>query len=118
MDIETLQVGAGVVSSAIFMSSTLPMLAKAWQTKDLQSYSLPSLALNTVGNLIHWVYVLSLPVGPVWFLHGFNTAVTLLMLFGHLAYRCHPKLLASGRAPAGCTTGGRPNAPANAPKGA
>ena len=118
MDIRTLQLGAGAISTAIFISSTLPMLAKASQTKDLQSYSLPSMALNTAGNLVHWIYISSLPVGPLWILHGFNTAVTLLMLLGHLAYRCHPKLLAAGRAPAGCTTGGRPNVPANAPNGA
>ena len=49
------------------------MLLKAFTTHDLRSYSLTHIALSNVGNLIHWVYVASLPVGPIWFLHGFFT---------------------------------------------
>jgi hypothetical protein len=31
------------------------------------------------GNAIYWVYVSSLPVGPIWFLHAFSTVSALLM---------------------------------------
>ena len=62
---------AGVISTVIFVVSTLPMLIKAFRTKDLSSYSLGNIATANVGNLVQCVYVLSLPVGPIWFLHGF-----------------------------------------------
>lgn len=74
------QVIAGTVSSLIFVTSNLPMVAKAIRTRDLGSYSLAHIGLANVGNLLYWLYVLALPVGPVWFLHGFNTLVALLML--------------------------------------
>jgi uncharacterized protein with PQ loop repeat len=77
---------AGVVSSAIFATSTLPMLLKAFNTKDLKSYSLTNILLSNTGNLIYAVYVYSLPVGPVWALHTFNLITTGLMLFWYLRY--------------------------------
>jgi uncharacterized protein with PQ loop repeat len=77
---------AGTVSSAIFAMSTLPMLLKAFSTKDLTSYSLTNIILSNVGNLIYTVYVYSLPVGPVWALHTFNLVTTGLMLFWYLRY--------------------------------
>jgi hypothetical protein len=42
--------------------------------------------LSNLGNLIYWLYVISLPVGPVWFLHGFFTITTGLMLLFYLRY--------------------------------
>ena len=56
------------------------MVLKAVRTRDMGSYSLAHISLANVGNLLYWLYVLALPVGPVWLLHGFNTLVALLML--------------------------------------
>ena len=58
---DLMPVVAGAVSSAIFAASSLPMLVKAFRTKDLKSYSLPNIALSNVGNVVHSVYVYSLP---------------------------------------------------------
>ncbi|MBF4767647.1 hypothetical protein ISU10_07700 [Nocardioides agariphilus] len=77
---------AGSMSTAIFVGSALPMLAKAARTRDLDSYSRGQLVLANLGNAVNSVYVFSLPVGPIWFLHLFNLACTLLMLVWHLRY--------------------------------
>ena len=77
---------AGTVSTALFVTSYLPMLVKAFRTRDLESYSLGNLVLANVGNAVHSVYVLSLPLGPIWFLHGFYVLATALMLLWHLRY--------------------------------
>jgi hypothetical protein len=86
MDIQTLQVLAGFTSTAMFVTSNLPMLLKAYKTKNLRSYSLGHIVLSNLGNLIHWLYIASLPVGPIWFLHGFFTVATAIMLFWYLRY--------------------------------
>ena len=78
---------AGSASTVIFVISTLPMLIKAGRTKNLTSYSLGNIGLANVGNLVHSVYVFSLPVGPIWALHGFYVVSTALMLFWYLRYR-------------------------------
>ena len=83
----SLPVLAGIVSTIIFASSTLPMLRKAAATRDLRSYSLGNIGLANVGNLVHSVYVFSLPVGPIWALHGFYVVSSALMLFWYLRYR-------------------------------
>ena len=83
---ENLQMIAGFTSSMIFVTSNLPMLFKAFRTKDLKSYSPIHIVLSNVGNLLYWLYVVSLPVGPIWFLHGFFTVSTLLMLAFYLRY--------------------------------
>lgn len=75
---------AGLTSTALFIGSYLPMLHKAWRTRDLSSYSRPSLLLTNVGNVVQTVYVISLPLGPVWILHGFYLAASALMLGLHL----------------------------------
>ncbi|HXV97636.1 MAG TPA: hypothetical protein VEC93_04370 [Anaerolineae bacterium] len=87
MAFEEMQIMAGVISTPMFVSSNLPMLWKAFATKDLTSYSFGHIGLSNLGNLIYWLYLLVLPVGPVWFLHGFNTLVAGLMLFGYLRYQ-------------------------------
>jgi len=71
---------AGIVSTAIFVCSTLPMLVKAYRTRDLASYSLGNLVLASTGNAVHAVYVFSLPPSPLWILHAFNLASTAFML--------------------------------------
>ena len=75
-----LSVVAGTISTAIFAASLLPMLARAVRTRDLSSYSTGHLVLSNAGNAVHTVYVLSLPAGPVWALHGVYLTVTGLML--------------------------------------
>jgi uncharacterized protein with PQ loop repeat len=82
-----LPVLAGSISTCLFMSSVLPMLIKAWRTRDLESYSLGNLVTSNVANLVHTLYVVSLPVGPAWALHGFYLVATALMLCWALRYR-------------------------------
>jgi uncharacterized protein with PQ loop repeat len=83
MDPRDAAVLAGSVSTVIFVTSYLPMLIKAYRTRDLTSYSRGSLVLANVGNGVYSVYVVTLPVGPVWFLHGFYLFSTALMLLWH-----------------------------------
>jgi hypothetical protein len=61
MDTQRLSFIAGAVSSLIFVGSHVPMLWKAYRTKDLRSYSRLNLMLVNVGNLIYWLYLISLP---------------------------------------------------------
>lgn len=82
-----MQIFTGAISSLIFMSSNLPMIFKALKTKNLNSYSLGHLGLSNLGNVIHWVYIASLPFGPIWFLHAFNTFVAALMLFCYFRFK-------------------------------
>lgn len=86
MAVEPIQLVAGTVSTLLFVLSNLPMVVRALRTRNLASYSLTHIALSNVGNLLHWLYVLTLPVGPVWVLHGFNSAVAALMLALYLRY--------------------------------
>jgi uncharacterized protein with PQ loop repeat len=77
---------AGFASSTIFIGSKLPMLLKAFRTKDLSSYSLGHLVLGNLGNAVYWLYVISLPLGPVWLLQAFFSIASLVMLFFYLHY--------------------------------
>jgi uncharacterized protein with PQ loop repeat len=79
---------AGLTSTTLFVVSYLPMLFRALRTRDLASYSRPSLVLANVGNVIQSVYVFSLPAGPIWFLHAFYLGASALMLGLHV--RHHP----------------------------
>jgi uncharacterized protein with PQ loop repeat len=81
---------AGTISSAMFVLGTLPMIYKAFVTKNLQSYSMTNLLFNNLGNLIHAIYVYSLPPGPIWLLHTFNLVSTALMLFWYVRYTSQP----------------------------
>ena len=81
-----LPVLAGAISTIIFAFSTLPMLMKAFRTKDLRSYSLSNILLSNVGNVIHSIYIFHLPLGPIWLLHAFNLVTTGLMLVWYLRY--------------------------------
>jgi len=82
----SLPILAGVVSTIVFASSTLPMVIKAATTRDLGSYSLGNLALVNVGNVVHSFYVFHLPLGPIWVLHGFHVTTSLLMLVWYLRF--------------------------------
>jgi uncharacterized protein with PQ loop repeat len=86
---------AGTISTTIFAVSTLPMLLKAFKTKDLRSYSLGNILLANVGNLIHSVYVFHLPAGPIWLLHSFYLLSTALMLVWYLRYQWRPRVPSS-----------------------
>lgn len=85
-----LPVIAGIASTLIFACSTLPMLTKACQTRDLHSYSLGNILLANGGNLVHSFYVFSLPAGPIWLLHTFYLITTALMLYWYLRYERRP----------------------------
>ena len=77
---------AGSLATGVFVVSTLPMLVRAVRTRDLSSYSGANLAFATVGNLLQSLYVITLPPGPAWVLHAFNTGVTGFMLLWWLRF--------------------------------
>jgi hypothetical protein len=77
---------AGIIATTIFAASTVPMLLKAYRTRDLSSYSIGNILLANVGNAVQSVYVLSLPPGPLWVLHGFYLATTAWMLVWFLRF--------------------------------
>ena len=81
---------AGFISTALFALGTLPMLTKAFRTKNLASYSLGNILMSNIGNLIYSIYVFHLPAGPIWFLHGYNLLSTGLMLVWYLKYEGFP----------------------------
>ena len=83
---------AGAIATIFFATSTLPMIVKAYRTKDLKSYSLGYLLLGNAGNIFYSLYVFNLPPGPIWVLHSFYVVVTGLMLFWYLRYEWWPKL--------------------------
>ena len=78
---------AGSAAAAIFMIAQLPMLIKACRTRNLASYSFANIGLANLGNLLYSVYVLHVPVGPVWAVRLFNQTTSGLMLFLYLRYR-------------------------------
>jgi uncharacterized protein with PQ loop repeat len=79
-------VTAGAIATVVFASSTLPMLAKAWRTKDVSSYSAGNIVLANCGNVLYAMYVVHLPLGPIWALHAFHTTSTALMLYWYIRY--------------------------------
>jgi hypothetical protein len=80
MGIDSWALIAGTISSLMFVSSHVPMLLKAYRTGDLHSYSSLNLIMVNVGNLVYWLYVSSLPAGPIWVLHTFYTVSSALLL--------------------------------------
>jgi uncharacterized protein with PQ loop repeat len=84
---------AGFISTTIFALGTLPMLAKAYQTKNLASYSLGNILMSNVGNLIFAIYVFQLPPGPIWVSYIYNLVCTALMLVWYLRYEGLPERL-------------------------
>jgi uncharacterized protein with PQ loop repeat len=92
---------AGTLSTTLFVFSYLPMLVKAFRTRDLRSYSASNLVVANVGNLVHSVYVFSLPPGPLWILHTFYVVSSALMLFWWWRYRSRRPLAVPAEARAG-----------------
>lgn len=86
MEAPSVPLVAGLVSSALFIGSHVPMLVKAFRTRDVRSYSLANLVLTNLGNGVYWFYIATLPFGPLWLLHGFYTLVTALMPVWYLRY--------------------------------
>jgi uncharacterized protein with PQ loop repeat len=82
---------AGTISTIMFAFSTFPMLKKAVQTKDLHSYSLGNILMANAGNVVHSLYVFSLPPGPIWLLHSFHLTTTAMMLAWYLRYEWRAK---------------------------
>lgn len=86
-----LPVAAGLVSTMLFAVANLPMVWKAVRTRDLASYSLGYLLIANAGNVVHTIYIVSLPVGPIWLLHGFYLVTMVVMLALYLrAVRSRP----------------------------
>jgi uncharacterized membrane protein YraQ (UPF0718 family) len=77
---------AGAIATMVCMSSALPMRIKAVRTRDLHSYSLGSLVLSEAGNVLQWVSLWSLPLGPIHALHALYTIVTAVMIGLRLRY--------------------------------
>ena len=94
----TLPVLAGTVSTIVFVGSVLPMLHKAFRTRELSSYSLGNIVLANIGNAVHSVYVLALPPGPIWVLHAFYVVSSALMLHWCLRSRAVTRADADRRA--------------------
>ncbi len=84
---------AGFVSTGLFALGTLPMLIKAYRTRNLASYSLGNILMSNVGNIIYSFYVFHLPPGPIWLLHSFYLLSTGLMLVWYLKYEGLPHRL-------------------------
>jgi hypothetical protein len=89
MTFNQFQLLAGSLSSLIFVSSNFPMLWKLVKTRNAKSYSLGQIVLRNLGNLVYWIYVASLPVGPAWYLQGFFTLSGLVLLGCYLKYGTH-----------------------------
>jgi len=90
MDVRAMALAAGTASTTLFVVSYLPMLIRAIRTRDLRSYSRSSLVIANVGNVVQAGYIISLPVGPLWFLHGFYLVSSALMLALHLRHAPSP----------------------------
>ena len=86
MNTELLPLIAGLTSSTMFASSHFPMLLKAYRTRNLSSYSGLNFALINIGNLIFWMYIIALPMGPIWFLHSFYTVSSVIMLAMYICF--------------------------------
>lgn len=87
MNWDVVQLVAGMVSSCIFATGTMAMLVKTLRTKDVSSFSMVTMVANNIGNGVNWVYILSLPFGPIHILHGFYTIAAMIMLVCCIVYR-------------------------------
>jgi uncharacterized protein with PQ loop repeat len=86
METQNFQIIAGSISTLLFITANVPMLLKVFKTKNLRSYSFSNMVLVNVGNIAHWLYISSLPLGPIWLLHSFYTLTSAVMLTCYLRY--------------------------------
>jgi len=77
---DDLSAAFGTIASVMFAVSHVPMVVKAVRTRDVRSYSIPNLVLVNAGNALWTVYVLSLPIGPIWALHSLYVIAGATML--------------------------------------
>ncbi|WP_306739855.1 hypothetical protein [Arthrobacter sp. B0490] len=49
------------------------------------------MALSNLANVVHSVYVFSLPPGPIWMLHAFYGVASALMLIWYLRFSKTPR---------------------------
>jgi hypothetical protein len=117
MSLHDAGVVAGLVSTTLFVASYLPMLVKAARTRDLDSYSPGNLVMANVGNAVHTVYIVSLPPGPIWALHGFYVASSALMLGWWWRYRPSRRKVTSDHGPAAEGTQGQRREDSRQPEG-
>jgi hypothetical protein len=89
MTFNQVQLLSGSLSSLIFISSNFPMLWKVMKTRNVRSYSLGQIILRNLGNLVYWIYVASLPVGPIWYLQVLFTLSGLILLVCYLRFNAH-----------------------------
>ncbi|MFC0681806.1 hypothetical protein ACFFGH_28575 [Lysobacter korlensis] len=82
-------IAAGMLSTALFAASNLPMVLKAARMRDLRSYSLGNLALINAANGVHSLYVFNLPIGPIWLLHGLYLVASAVMLAMFIRFSRH-----------------------------
>lgn len=101
MDITRIAPMLGVVATVLFVISQAPMLVKAARTRDLDSYSGSNLVIANIGNVAQSGYIITLPMGPVWALHGFNTIASGCMLYWWLRYSRRGRAVGAGAAAAG-----------------
>jgi hypothetical protein len=87
MNTEQISFIAGLISSFIFVSGNFPMLWRAYKTEEMRSYSRLNIFLANIGNLVYWLYVVSLPPGPIWVLHTFYTVSSMSMLVMYFRFR-------------------------------
>lgn len=80
MDAGGVAEAVGAFASVIFAISHVPMVVKAVRTREVRSYSLPNLLLVNAGNALWTVYVISLPLGPIWALHTLYLLAAATML--------------------------------------
>lgn len=78
---------AGMLATLLYVLASLPMLYKAARTRDLRSYSGANLVMANAANAAQTIYVATLPPGPLWLLHAFNTATAAVMLTWWLMHR-------------------------------
>ena len=76
---------AGAVSTVIFAVRRCRWSSRP-RAQDLASYSLGNIVLANVGNVIHSIYIVHLPFGPISWLHGFHVVTTAMMLFWYVRH--------------------------------
>ncbi len=87
MDTTQIQLIAGSLSTMLFISSSFPMLFKVLRSRDVRSFSLSNILITNVGNAVYWLYVLSLPFGPIWLMHSFYTLTQIVLLIAYLRFQ-------------------------------
>lgn len=105
---------AGTIATVAFAVSNLPMLRKALRTRDVSSYSLPSMVIINIANAVYSLYVFTLPIGPIWGLHTFYVASCAIMLVLCLRQRraSRPRSRVPVASPASVTPSEEPRIPA------